>query len=424
MGVAAFAATLVVLVLVLGRGSDGEAAAGGASIAASRAQQSKIEQLEQAAREQPGTSEPLVLLAAELLQTGRVTGDPGAYTRADEALARALRIDPKSAAVFTERGILNLARHDYTAALADGLRARRLAPEVVKPFGVVVDANVELGRYQEAERVLQRMVDLKPNLDSYARVAYLRELRGDLDGASVVLGLAASAGGAGAENVAFVKTLMGNLELAQGRRELASRVYREALEGVPGYPAAEVGLARLDIAAGRLGSAIKRLEGVVERRPLQEYIVLLGETQIAAGDREAGKQTLELVRAQQQLLGAAGVNTDAELAVFEADHGDPGRAVELGRAAWKAAPSIRSADALGWALTRDGQPEEGSGFAQKALRLGSRDASYLFHAGMSAKALGRTEQARKQLDASLTASPAPSFTPLQAQIARRTLDTL
>jgi len=50
-------------------------------------------------------------------------------------------------------------------------RARRLAPELVAPLGVLVDANVELGRYGEGERTLQRMVDLKPNLASYARVA-------------------------------------------------------------------------------------------------------------------------------------------------------------------------------------------------------------------------------------------------------------
>ena len=35
--------------------------------------------------------------------------------------------------------------------------------------------------------------------------------------------------------------------------------------------------------------------------------------------------------AQRRLLDAAGVDTDVELAVFEADHGDPDTAVELAR---------------------------------------------------------------------------------------------
>lgn len=421
---AAFVVTLAVLVVVLGRGSQEDASADGKPAPAAPAVRARIDTLEQAVRERPDEAEPLVLLAAELLQSVRQTADPSAYTRAGEALDRAVELEPRNPGVYTERGILRLARHDFSGALSDGRRARRLAPQVVKPYGVVVDANVELGRYREAERVLQKMVDLKPNLDSYARVAYLRELRGDLDGASVVLGLAASAGGETPENVAFVETLMGNLELAQGRDEIALRSYRRALSRLPDYPAADAGLARLDIAAGRLEPAIERLQGIVERRPLQEYIVLLGESQIAAGQPEAGQQTLELLDAQQQLLDAAGVNSDAETALVEADHGDPSRAVELGRAAYAAAPSVRAADALGWALTRSGKPEEGLRFARKALRLGSRDASYLFHAGMSARAAGKRTEAADLLRRSLGANPVPSFTPLQAQEARKALDAL
>ena len=79
-------------------------------------------------------------------------------------------------------GSLANARHDFRAGLRYGERARAAAPGVVKPYGVIVDAQVELGRYDAAERTLQRMVDLKPNLSSYARVSYFRELHGDLRG--------------------------------------------------------------------------------------------------------------------------------------------------------------------------------------------------------------------------------------------------
>ena len=164
----------------------------------------------------------------------RQGGDTQAYGRADAALADAIKRDPSSAAAYTERGILRLGRHDFRGALRDGERAHALAPDVVKTLGVLVDANIELGRYREAGRVLQRMVDLKPNLDSYARVAYLRELRGDLDGASDALTLATSAGGEGPENVAFVQSLLGNLELAQRRPERARLAFRAALAKVAG----------------------------------------------------------------------------------------------------------------------------------------------------------------------------------------------
>jgi len=421
---AAFVLTLIVLGVTLDLGSPDESSsprsAASASVAA-RGTQARIARLEQAARRRPDDAEPLVGLAAALLQSVRETGDLSAYDRAGRAIEGALRRDRASAAAYTERGILRLARHDFRGALGDGRRAHELAPHSVTPLGVLVDANVELGRYAAAERTLQRMVNLKPNLASYARVAYYRELRGDLDGASLALALAASAGGEAPENAAYVQALRGNVELALGRTEQARRAFDAARAKVPGYAPAEAGIARLDVAAGRLKPAIERLRGVVERLPLQEYVVGLGEIELAAGRRDEGRRTLELVRAQQQLLGAAGVNTDAELAIFEADHGNARRAVKLAQAAWANAPSVRSADALGWALTRAGDARAGLRYGRRALRLGSRDASFRYHAGMSARAAGRRDEAARLLR---DAVANPGFSPLHAQTARRALAKL
>jgi hypothetical protein len=120
---------------------------------------------------------------------------------------------------------------------------------------------------------------------------------------------------------------------------------------------------------------------------------------------------------ERRLLARNGVNTDVELALFEADHGSPQRGLALARRAWAAAPSVRSADALGRALTRAGHPAEGLRWAQRALRLGSRDANYLLHAGLAARAAGRSDLARGWLaDAS---GRRGALGPLQAQQARQ-----
>src|SRR5204863_1802063 len=112
--------------------------------------------------------------------------------------------------------------------------------------------------------------------------------------------------------------------------------------------------------------------GVVERLPLPEYVIALGESEQAAGLHRRARSDLALVGAERRLLAANGVNTDTEIAVFEADHGSPARAVSLARKAWSRAPSVRSADALGWALTAAGRPRLGLVWAHRALRLGSR----------------------------------------------------
>ena len=114
--------------------------------------------------------------------------------------------------------------------------------------------------------------------------------------------------------------------------------------------------------------------------------------------------------------------TDAEIAVFEADHGDPKRAVQIARRAYAAAPSVRSADALGWALTRADRPGEGLGYAQRALRLGSRDPLFHYHAGIAAKEAGEAGLARAHLSRALAANP--RFSALHAPRARAALGEL
>jgi tetratricopeptide (TPR) repeat protein len=178
-----------------------------------------------------------------------------------------------------------------------------------------------------------------------------------------------------------------------------------------------VGLAR-----GHLALGIRRLRDVENRLPLPEYVVALGDAELAAGRPRAAREDFALVRAEQRLLAANGVNTDTEIAVFEADHGSPARAVTLARRSWRNAPSVRSADALGWALSAAGHPRAGLTWARRALRLGSRDPLFLYHAGMAARAAGAYAQARRYLARSLALNA--HYSPLYAPRARRALKVL
>jgi Flp pilus assembly protein TadD len=80
---------------------------------------------------------------------------------------------------------------------------------------------------------------------------------------------------------------------------------------------------------------------------------------------------------------------------------------------------VRSADALGWALTRAGSPGEGLAYAERALRLGSRDPLFLYHAGIAARAAGEVELARDHLSRALATNP--RFSALHAPRARAAL---
>jgi len=187
---AAFAATLA-LIVVLNRSSNppGEPASSSAGVlvAPGASTDAQIAALERDLSENPRSVELYAALGNAFLQKVRETGDASFYSRAATAFTQGSRRDPHDAGVLTGMGALALARHDFKGGLRYGLAAHAAAPQVVRPYGVIVDAQVELGRYRDAARTLQTMVDLRPDLASYSRASYFRELHGDLpDRKSVV----------------------------------------------------------------------------------------------------------------------------------------------------------------------------------------------------------------------------------------------
>ncbi len=379
----------------------------------------QVAALSAAARRHPSDSQLLTMLGLAELQRVRENGDATLYTRADQVLHRAAALRPNSVETVTALATLALARHQFRAGLQLALRAHSLAPAIVSPLGAIVDGEVELGRYGPAETYLQQMVDEQPSLSSYSRASYLRELHGDLRGAITDMTRAVSAGGGVPENVAYVEALLAGLRFTTGQTATAERTARAALVLVHNYVPAQAQLAQDEAAAGHLASAINLLRGAVSRLPLPQYVVQLGETELAAGRTRQAHRDLALVGIEERLLQANGVNTDVDLALFEASHGSPQRGVELARRAWSEAPSVRSADALGWALTRSGRPGAGLRWAHRALSLGSRDPNFLFHAGVAAFDAGNRSLARRYLGIAVAENP--RFSPLYGPEAQRLL---
>ena len=382
----------------------------------------RIEGLQAQVREAPSDPEGYAQLGLAYLQQVRETGDPTFYPRAQGSFEQALRLDSNDFTATSGLGSLALARHDFSAGLELGERASGINPDVARNYGVIADAQIELGRYGAAERTLQHYVDVKPELSSYARVSYFRELHGDLPGAVDAMRLAVSAGGGTPENVGYVQALVGKLQFDSGDYAAAERAYRQALATDPGFPAAIAGLARVEAARADYVHAIQRLRGLVQRLPLPEYVIALGETEQASGMTAAARRDYQLVGAETQLLRANGVNTDAELALFEADHGDPVQAVDLGARAWAAAPSVRSADAYSWALSSAGRDREALQMSANAMRLGSRDPSFLYHAGIVALRADRPQRAKAVL--SRVVAQSPRFNPVYGPRAQRALEGL
>jgi tetratricopeptide (TPR) repeat protein len=374
-------------------------------------------------RDSPSNADARAILAGAYIQKARETGDPSFYTKAEQLVAQALAIDPQHIDGLIAKGTLELARHQFRAALATGERARQIAPLVIAIYGVIADAQIELGMYAEATATVQSMVDRRPDLSSYSRVSYIRELYGDLPGAAEAMARAVAAGGGASEHTEWARVQLGQLFFAQGDLDEAERHFLESLQRLPEYVFAIAGLARVLAARGQVPEAAAAYQDAIARMPLPEFVIALGELHESSGQPQEAVRQYQLVRAMQQLFAANGVATDMELALFEADHGsDPAAAVAMARSAYQQRPGIKGADTLAWALYRQGATREAEPLIAEALRLGTQDATLLFHAGMIALAAGRRADARAYLHRALTLNP--SFSPLHAPIARQALATI
>jgi tetratricopeptide (TPR) repeat protein len=368
-----------------------------------------ITSLRAALQEYPESPAIYAQLGLALLQRLRETADPSLYAQAETAFQEALNQDPQQLQAMIGQGLLALSRHDFQNALQWGQKARALDAYSDEALGVIVDAQVELGRYAEAVESAQAMVDLRPGLASYSRVSYLRELHGDPEGAIEAMQEAVEVGERGSEARAWTQVQLGHLYFNSGNWQQAEDNYRQVLQSQPDYAYALAGLARIEAANGRYEQAIAQYEALVERLPLPEFVIALGELYQLTGQHQAAGQQYELVRAIQQLNASAGMDVDLELALFDANHGDAAPALEKARAAYERRPTIYAADILAWALYKNGAYDEAERMIQEALRLGTRDALMHFHAGKIAEALGDEVRAMEHFETALAINPAFSI---------------
>ena len=366
-------------------------------------------------------------LAGAFMRRARETGDVDSYTRAEQALRRALDLNPRYAGALAYEASLLFARHDFEGALNAAERIYSLDPDAAHALAVAGDARLELGRYSEAQSDYERLLELSRTAPVFSRLAHLRELQGHPDEAIALTTEAVAQADeeqATAESRAWYRAQLGRLHFNVGDLESARAQYEASIEAFPGYVHALAGLARVAAARGDYDEAIGSYEQVVARQPILEHVAALGDTYAAAGRDADAKRQYDLVAAIDGLYRANGINTDLEIALFLADHDrNIEDAVSQARTVYEAQPgSIRAADALSWALYKAGNLDEALTYSNEALRLGTQDPLLFFHAGMINSTLGNDEVAADHLARALEINP--HFSVLHAGEAEATLEAL
>jgi pentatricopeptide repeat protein len=290
-------------------------------------------------------------------------------------------------------------------------------------FGTLADALTELGRYDDAVKALDQMVSLKPNLSSYSRISYMRELHGDTSGAETAMEMAIQAGAPNAENTAWCIVQLGNLYLGSGRVNEAESAYRAALARFPKYVHAYAGLAKAFVTKEQFGDAELQYKKAIEQVPMPEFLMGLGEIYERMGRLEDAQAQFGLVRAIQQIYRENGVQMDGEMALFNADHDfEPDQALVAAKREWQKRNSIKTADIYAWTLHRNGRHKEAENIMSQALRLGTRDPLLYYHAGMISYAMKKPDKAVNYLSTALRLNP--GFSPVHAEHARHILKLL
>src|SRR4029450_627759 len=185
----------------------------------------------------------------------------------------------------------------------------------------------------------------------------------------------------------------------------------------PGYPSANVELALVEVAGGRLAPAVADARRAADAVPTQQAVALLGALLDRAGQKAEARRQRATVGVIERLLRADGVGVDLEAGVYRADYGvRPLQTVELAWRARAARPSIYGDDALGWALARTGRCSDAVPPARPPLPLGTKDPLLLFHLGYAEGCAGDVDGMRTLYRRALALNP--EFSVRWAPVAR------
>lgn len=359
------------------------------------------------------------------LQRVRETGDVSDVGRAELSATKSLEVAKGEYSGLINLAMVRIAQHDFEAAAVLAAQAMERAPGRADAYAILGDAQMALGLYDEAGANYRAYLEQAPGFSAFARQAVLAETRGNVDVAAQFWESAIAADGLvdSPENASWARFQLANLRFANGDLEAAESEYERALKLFPGYTHALAGLGRVAAAREEYGEAARLYAQATANVPNPEYIAALGDVYMKSGRADKAAERYALMGAIGQLFAANGIQNDLPLILFDLDHGRATQeTLERARLTYERRPSLAAADVLGWALFRSGRFDEARKLANEALRLDTKDAMYLYHAGMIANAQGDTEASRELLSRALALNP--EFHVLAAGEARQTLRQL
>jgi tetratricopeptide (TPR) repeat protein len=349
----------------------------------------EIRSLQNQARSKHQPPELMKRLGWAFVRKARLSCDPGYYELAEQCalVVESQRPNDPDALLLQGHILQSLHKFKEAESIARKLIAVRRDPA---DQGLLGDVLMEQGNLTDAVTAYQHMVDTRPDLESYTRVAHLRWLRGDLEGAIEAIEMATTgASPREPEPGAWAYTRMGIYGLQAGQLEVAKTSAAFALEYVNNYAPALLLRGRTLLAEGKLSASIEFLQQAADLNPLPEYQWILADALRQAGETEAA------AKVEQKLTSTGAVNDPRTFALFLATRGEQlKRSLELAINELKTREDVLTMDAFAWALRANGRLKDALDYSQRSLAEGTLDARLFYHAGCIAMDTGNAAAAR------------------------------
>jgi tetratricopeptide (TPR) repeat protein len=362
----------------------------------------------------PTDSRSLVALSGLFIQEARVTGNYVYYDKAAmHCIDRVLKQDSSHFDAITLKALIQLSQHHFAEGLATAQRARAINPYNAFVYGILVDAQVEMGNYDSAVASAARMIDIRPDIRSYSRIAYLREIHGDYYGAIEAMKLAINAGVAGDETTAWCRVQLGQLYENTGDIKNAALQYGIALEERPAYGYALAGMARIATANKNYTKAIsyyRQADSVISDFSIDEALADLyraaGEIEKAAAIDDRVIRDMSRNNSQEQPDENAGHYSDRELAHAYLKTNNYSLALKHALLEYNRRPdNIDVNETLAWVYYSRGEYEKALPYLTTALRTNSKNPILLCRAGMIYAKRGDKKLAKSILQQVLNTHP-------------------
>lgn len=362
-------------------------------------------------------------LGDALMQKARETADVAYYMHAEKAYDQALVHDPKYVPALIGKAWVNGGRHEFEQSIAWANKALALEPNNEDAFGLLGDADVEMGNYDLAYTHYQKMLDTRPDTSSYSRGAHLLFLTGDFRKAVLLMAKAIYAGAPYAENTAWCRAQLGQMLFNNGNILAADNTLAAGLQKSPNNYHLLVTMGKVKTAQKDYNAAIDCYRKAIAITPQHDAVVALGDLYALTGKKDEAEKQYALVETIHKLNKVNGVRGDMQIAQFYADHDrNLPEALREVEAEYKTRKNVYVADTLAWCFYKNGRYQDALNMSQEALSQKTPDARFLFHNAMINLKLGNRQDAQHLFFRALNLNP--GFSPIDAPVAAAMIQEL